>query len=230
MLSKFFLPRRATSTAIPPDYAELRFGAPQPIRCPCRKLCTWRNGANRVTLIIVRCHDLPDIAVSLRIDRQTGFAWAVHAWSEFTASPAPVCASAERFSFLEPSGRVGCLGPPRDRSRTDSSKCLNNQPTRFRCTYARHFTKRWLDYWSWERGAAEPEVSLQQRLPCSISTVCSMVMNFDEAMPQDIYHALYKLDTSTDELAKDHSYRNGARWLLRLIDARKADYRRTHDL
>ena len=57
-----------------------------------------------------------------------------------------------------------------------------------------------------------------------------MVMNFDEAMPQDIYHALYKLDTSTDELAMDHSYRNGARWLLRLIDARKADYRRTHDL
>jgi hypothetical protein len=86
------------------------------------------------------------------------------------------------------------------------------------------------DYWGWERGAPEPEVSLQQRRPCSISTVCSIVMNFDEAMPDDIYQALYKLDTSTDELAKDHSYRNGARWLLRLIDARKADYGRPRDM
>ena len=31
MFSKFFLPIWATSTAIPPDCAELRFGAPQPI-------------------------------------------------------------------------------------------------------------------------------------------------------------------------------------------------------
>jgi hypothetical protein len=31
MFSKFFLPRWATSTAIPPDCTELRFGAPQPI-------------------------------------------------------------------------------------------------------------------------------------------------------------------------------------------------------
>ena len=54
--------------------------------------------------------------------------------------------------------------------------------------------------------------------------------NFDETMPEDIYNALYNLDASTDELAKDHSYRNGARWLLRLIDARKADYGRTSDL
>jgi hypothetical protein len=86
------------------------------------------------------------------------------------------------------------------------------------------------DYWEWERGTAEPEVSLEQRRPCSISTVCSMVMNFDEAMPEVICQALYKLDSSTDELAKDHSYRNGARWLLRLIDARKADYQRTRDI
>jgi hypothetical protein len=85
------------------------------------------------------------------------------------------------------------------------------------------------DYWGWQRGTAEPEVSLQQRRPCPISTVCSIVMNFDEAMPEDIYNALYKLDSSTDELAKDRSYRNGARWLLRLIDARKADYGRTRD-
>jgi len=86
------------------------------------------------------------------------------------------------------------------------------------------------DYWGWQRGSAEPEVSLQHRRPCSISTVCSMVMNFDEAMPENVCRALYKLDTSTDELAKDHSYRNDARWLLRLIDARKADYGRTRDL
>ncbi len=76
------------------------------------------------------------------------------------------------------------------------------------------------DYWGWERGAPEPEVSLQQRRPCSISTVCSIVMNFDEAMPDDIYQTLYKLDTSTDELAKDHSYRNGARWLGQSFDYR----------
>jgi hypothetical protein len=86
------------------------------------------------------------------------------------------------------------------------------------------------DYWGWERGTAEPEVSLEQRRPCSISTVCSLVMNFHEAMPEEIYQALYKLDTSTEELAKDHSYRNGARWLLRLIDARKADYGRPRDM
>jgi hypothetical protein len=55
-------------------------------------------------------------------------------------------------------------------------------------------------------------------------------MNFVEAMPDDIYQTLYKLDTSTDELAKDHSYRNGARWLLRLIDARNADYGRPRDM
>jgi hypothetical protein len=58
------------------------------------------------------------------------------------------------------------------------------------------------DYWGWQRGTAEPEVSLQQRRPCSISTVCSMVMIFDEAMPADIYQALYNLDTSTDELGR----------------------------
>jgi hypothetical protein len=87
-----------------------------------------------------------------------------------------------------------------------------------------------MDYWGWERGGPEPEVSLQQRPPCSISIVCSMVMNFDDAMPEDIYRALYNLDSATDELAKDHSYRNGARWLLRLIDARKADYGRRRDL
>jgi hypothetical protein len=55
-------------------------------------------------------------------------------------------------------------------------------------------------------------------------------MNFHEAMPEEIYQALYKLDTSSEELAKDHSYRNGARWLLRLIDARKADYGRPRDM
>jgi hypothetical protein len=153
-----------------------------------------------------------------------------NAWSEFTASPAPVCASAERFSFLEPSGRVGCLGTTKG-SLEDGQLKMPKQSTNPLPLYLREaFHQAVADYWSWERGAAEPEVSLQQRLPCSISTVCSMVMNFDEAMPQDIYHALYKLDTSTDELAKDHSYRNGARWLLRLIDARKADYWRTHDL
>ncbi len=52
------------------------------------------------------------------------------------------------------------------------------------------------DYWGWQRGAPEPGVSLQQRLPSSISTVCSMVMNFDDAMPEDIYRALYNLDAA----------------------------------
>ena len=27
------------------------------------------------------------------------------------------------------------------------------------------------DYWGWDKGDLEPEVSLQQRPPCSISTV-----------------------------------------------------------
>jgi hypothetical protein len=105
------------------------------------------------------------------------------------------------------------------------------QPTNPLPLYLREALHRAVaDYWGWERGGAEPEVSLQQRRPCSISTVCSMVINFDETMPEDIDNALYRLDTATDQLAKDHSYRNGARWLLRLIAARKADYGRTRDL
>jgi hypothetical protein len=86
------------------------------------------------------------------------------------------------------------------------------------------------DYWGWDKGDLEPEVSLQQRPPCSISTVCSLVMNFDDAMPENIYRALHNLDIATDELAKDRSYRNGARWLIRLIDARRTDYGRRREL
>jgi hypothetical protein len=69
-------------------------------------------------------------------------------------------------------------------------------------------------------GAAEEESPLQYL----------MGVNFHQAMPKEIYQTLYKLHTSTDELAKDRSYRNGARWLLRLIDARKADYGRPRDM
>jgi hypothetical protein len=124
-----------------------------------------------------------------------------------------------------PSGSVGQFGTDKRPLEDGEPQYANPLPLYLR----EAFHQAVADYWGWQRDAAEPEVSLQQRRPCSISTVCSLVMNFDEAMPEDIYQALYKLDTSTDELAKDHSYRNGARWLLRLIDARKADYQRTHD-
>lgn len=119
-----------------------------------------------------------------------------------------------------------------DQQATAGGRSDTPEPSTYRLPlYLREaFHQAVADYWGWERGTAEPEISLEQRHPCSISTVCSLVMNFHQAMPEEIYQTLYKLDTSTDELAKDHSYRNGARWLLRLIDARKADYGRPRDM
>jgi hypothetical protein len=85
-------------------------------------------------------------------------------------------------------------------------------------------------YSDWDRGGPEPEISLERR-PFKLSAVCGLLANFDAPMPDVIYDQLTSLMDAanadlTEELTNNRSYVVGARCLLRLIDARTAEYRR----
>ena len=96
-----------------------------------------------------------------------------------------------RFSFL---GLAGVLRVWDQQATAGGRSDMPEPSTNPLPLYLREaFHQAVADYWGWERGTAEPEVSLEQRHPCSISTVCSLVMNFHQAMPEEIYQTLYNL-------------------------------------
>ena len=74
----------------------------------------------------------------------------------------------------------------------------------------------------WWGPAPEPLVSLDQK-PITISAVCGFVTKFNEAMPEYLRQALCDLMGRNHDLG-DRSYGSGARYLLELIEAHKAEY------
>jgi hypothetical protein len=57
--------------------------------------------------------------------------------------------------------------------------------------------------------------------PSTPSAVCALVMNYDDLMPEYIYEVLRELGYADP----DHSHGAGARFLMALINERKAKYR-----
>ena len=56
--------------------------------------------------------------------------------------------------------------------------------------------------------------------PASPSVICGLVMNYDDLMPEYIYEVLRELGYADP----DHSHGAGARFLMALINERKAKY------
>ena len=81
----------------------------------------------------------------------------------------------------------------------------------------------------WNRGAREPDVSLERR-PWPISEVCRLVMNFNDPLPETVRHQLLCNLVDVPNDLRDLSYGNGARFLLSAIDARKAEYQQRREL
>ena len=81
-------------------------------------------------------------------------------------------------------------------------------------------------YKDWHRGMTEPnEVSIDQK-PTAVSVVLLRVSQFEEPMPDRLWHLLEGAPGSHDELLTDRSYRSAAEYLSRLIKERKAHFER----
>ena len=74
----------------------------------------------------------------------------------------------------------------------------------------------------WWGPAPEPLVSLDQK-SITITAVCGFVAKFNDAMPEYLQQALCDLKEGNRDLG-DRSYGTGARYLLELIEAHKAEY------
>jgi hypothetical protein len=81
-------------------------------------------------------------------------------------------------------------------------------------------------FYGWWGPAPEPLVSLDQK-PITISAVCGLVTKFNEAMPEYLRQALCDLKRGNRDL-RDPSYGSGARYLLELIEAHKAEYQQEY--
>jgi hypothetical protein len=57
----------------------------------------------------------------------------------------------------------------------------------------------------WRRGQPGSEGSLYQK-PIPISTLCDIVMTFEDPMPEDLWRLLLASAGVSDKLAKDRSY------------------------
>lgn len=73
--------------------------------------------------------------------------------------------------------------------------------------------------WHGENDPDRPDLSLDRR-PAKPSEVCRFTMVFDDRMPDPIYDAL----CARGYFSKDHSFMAGARFLLGIIEQRKAEY------
>jgi hypothetical protein len=85
-------------------------------------------------------------------------------------------------------------------------------------------------YPDWSAAFAEREVSIEGK-PHSISAVCRLVAGFSDQLPDNVFDELRFLMRAhhveiKENLAKDRSYAIGAKYLLKLIDAKKSAYRR----
>jgi hypothetical protein len=74
----------------------------------------------------------------------------------------------------------------------------------------------------WWGPVPEPLVSLDQK-PFTIGAVCGFVTKFNDVMPEYLQQALCDLMGGNRNLG-DRSYSSGARYLLELIEAHKAEY------
>ena len=72
----------------------------------------------------------------------------------------------------------------------------------------------------WRRGHPEPVGSVYQQ-PVPISTLCDIVMIFEDPMPEDLWRLLLNSPAVSDKWAKDRSYQSGARCLAQAIRERK---------
>ncbi len=84
----------------------------------------------------------------------------------------------------------------------------------------------------WRPPEPEREVSVKQR-PYTMSEVCGLADGFAELMPDEVFDQLLSYMDARHlelrgELAKDRSYANGARSLLKLINDRKEYWRRLY--
>ena len=81
-------------------------------------------------------------------------------------------------------------------------------------------------YKDWHRGMTEPnDVSMDMK-PTPVSVVLLRVSQFEEPMPDRLWHLLEGAPGSHDEFLKDRSYRSAAEYLSRLIKDRKAHFER----
>jgi hypothetical protein len=85
---------------------------------------------------------------------------------------------------------------------------------------------RYSDWWA----EPEPEVVLDQK-PVVISTVCEAVLPFNDPLPESVFEKLFSFlhmehAVLKGELDADPSYSTAARCFLKLIEHRKAEYRR----
>ena len=77
----------------------------------------------------------------------------------------------------------------------------------------------------WRRGQPEPVGSVYQQ-PVPISTLCDIVMIFEDPMPEDLWRLLLNSPAVSDKWAKDRSYQSGARCLAEAIRERKEWFNR----
>jgi hypothetical protein len=85
---------------------------------------------------------------------------------------------------------------------------------------------RYSDWWA----EPEPEVILDQK-PVLISTVCEAVLPFSDPLPESVFEKLFSFlhmehAVLKGELDADPGYSTAARCFLKLIEHRKAEYRR----
>jgi hypothetical protein len=81
-------------------------------------------------------------------------------------------------------------------------------------------------YKDWHRGMTEPnDVSMDMK-PTPVSMVLLRVSQFEEPMPDRLWHLLLGAPGSHGELLNDRSYRSAAEYLARLINERKAHFDR----
>jgi hypothetical protein len=89
---------------------------------------------------------------------------------------------------------------------------------------------RYFDWW----GEPEPEVSLDLR-PTLISTVCHAALRFNDPLPESVFEKLFSFlhvehTTLKAELDAKPTYATAARCFVKLIEHRKAEYRRRERL
>lgn len=78
---------------------------------------------------------------------------------------------------------------------------------------------------NWRPGQPEPEVSYQQR-PTSISIICSLIEQYEEQMPGDLWRLLISQTRRSAEPPLDQSFSSGGKFLQEEI----ADKRRRFNL
>jgi hypothetical protein len=86
------------------------------------------------------------------------------------------------------------------------------------------FEEAIVKYEGWRRGEPEPDVSFKTQ-EHSIRRICLLVSEFEDPMPDDLWHLLASR-TGGEDLPNDRSYRCAAQFLARLITERKAQHDR----